>query len=123
MGSDRSSALRLRTPLCDLLGIRCPLVQAPMAGGWTMPELVSAVCEARGLGVLAGARISPERLREDIRAVRARTDQPFGVNFLLAPPQPGGGDVAAVQRFLDGIREELGLPSGGTEIALPPSPL
>jgi nitronate monooxygenase len=123
MGSDRSSALRLRTPLCDLLGIRCPLVQAPMAGGWTTPELVSAVCEAGGLGVLAGARISPERLREDIRAVRARTDQPFGVNFLLAPPQPGGGDVAAVQRFLDGIRKELGLPSGGTEIALPPSPL
>ena len=102
MGSDRSSALRLRTPLRDLLGIRCPLVQAPMAGGWTP---------------------CGERTWDLIRAVRARTDQPFGVNFLLAPPQPGGGDVAAVQRFLDGIREELGLPSGGTEIALPPSPL
>jgi nitronate monooxygenase len=123
MASDRSSVLRLRTALCDLLGIRCPLVQAPMAGGWTTPELVSAVCEAGGLGVLAGARISPERLREDIHAVRARTDRPFGVNFLLASPEPGGGDVAAVQRFLNGFREELGLPSGGTEIALPPSPL
>lgn len=124
MAWDRSSVLRLHTPLCDLLGIRCPLVQAPMAGGWTTPELVSAVCEAGGLGVLAGARISPERLREDIRAVRARTDQPFGVNFLLAPPEPGGGDVAAVQRFLNGFRDELELPSGGTtEIVLPPSPL
>src|ERR671916_2756993 len=108
MGSDRSSALRLRTPLCDLLGIRCPLVQAPMAGGWATPELVSAVCEAGGLGVLAGARVTPERLREDIREVKARTDRPFGVNFLLASPEPASGDVSTVQRFLDGFRVELG---------------
>jgi nitronate monooxygenase len=123
MGSAESFSLRLRTPLCDLLGIRYPLVQAPMAGGWTTPELVSAVCEAGGLGVLAGARVTPERLREDIRAVKARTDRPFGVNFLLAPPEPASGEASAVQRFLDGFREELGLPSGETELSLPPSPL
>ena len=123
MGSTGSFSVRLHTPLCDLLGIRYPLVQAPMAGGWTTPELVSAVCEAGGFGVLAGARVTPERLREDIRAVKARTDRPFGVNFLLAPPEPGGGEVATVQRFLDGFREELGLPPGETELALPPSPL
>ncbi len=115
--------MRLHTPLCDLLGSRYPLVQAPMAGGWTTPELVSAVCEAGGFGVLAGARVTPERLQEDIQAVKARTDRPFGVNFLLAPPEPGRGDVAAVQRFLDGFREELGLPLGKTELSLPPSPL
>lgn len=123
MGSAGSFSLQLRTPLCDLLGIRYPLVQAPMSGGWTTPELVSTVCEAGGFGVLAGARVTPERLREDIRAVKAHTDRPFGVNFLLAPPEPGGGDVASVQRFLDGFREELGLPSGETELTLPPSPL
>ena len=33
MASDRSSVLRLRTALCDLLGIRCPLVQAPLPAG------------------------------------------------------------------------------------------
>jgi nitronate monooxygenase len=123
MVSAWSSSSGLRTPLCDLLGIRYPLVQAPMAGGWTTPELVSAVCEAGGFGVLAGARVSPEKLREDIRAVKALTDRPFGVNFLLAPPEPGGGDVVAVQRFLDRFREELGLPSGETELAPPSSPL
>ena len=118
-----STHAALSTPLCDLLGIRHPLIQAPMAGGWTTPELVSAVSNAGGFGVLAGARVSPDKLREDIRAVRALTNQPFGVNFLLAPPEPGNRDVASVQRFLDRFREELGLPPGDTELALPPSPL
>jgi nitronate monooxygenase len=113
----------LRTPLCHLLGIRYPIFQAPMAGGWTTPALVSEVSNAGGLGMLAGARVSPDRLREDIRAVKARTDRPFGVNFLLAPPEPGGGDVTTVQRFLDRFREDLGLPSGDAELSLPPSPL
>ena len=54
----------LSTPLCDLLGVRYPIIQAPMAGGWTTPELVSAVSNAGGFGVLAGAGVSPERLRE-----------------------------------------------------------
>ena len=94
-----------------------------MAGGWTTPELVAAVSNAGGFGVLAGARVSPESLRAHIREVKARTDKPFGVNFLLAPPEPGGGDATAVQRFLDRFREDLGLPPGGTELALPPSPL
>jgi nitronate monooxygenase len=113
----------LNTPLCHLLGIRYPIFQAPMAGGWTTPALVSEVSNAGGLGMLAGARVSPERLREDIRAVKTRTDRPFGVNFLLAPPEPGGGDVITVQRFLDRFREELGLPSAGSELSLPSSPL
>jgi len=94
-----------------------------MAGGWTTPELVSAVSNAGGFGVLAGARVSPDKLREDIRAVRALTNKPFGVNFLLAPPEPGNRDVASVQRFLDRFREELGLPPGETDLSLPPSPL
>ena len=113
----------LSTPLCDLLGIRYPIIQAPMAGGWTTPDLVTAVCEAGGFGMLAGARVSPEKLREDIRAVRAHTDRPFGVNFLIAPPGRGNEDVESVQRFLDRFRERLDLPTGETDIAPPPSPL
>lgn len=109
--------------MCELLGVRYPLVQAPMAGGWTTPELVSAVSNAGGFGSLAGAGVPPERLREEIRAVRERTDGPFGVNFLLAPPGPGSRDVAAAQRFLDGFRGRLGLPPGETELELPPPSL
>lgn len=111
----------LSTPVCDLFGIRYPIIQAPMAGGWTTPELVAAVCNAGGLGVLAGARVSPQRLREDIRAVKELTDKPFGVNFLLAPPGEGNPDVESVRRFLDRFRERLNLPPGETVPALPPS--
>ncbi len=99
----------LVTPLCDLLNVRYPIIQAPMAGGWTTPELVSAVSNAGGFGVLAGARVAPDKLREDIRAVKALTDRPFGVNFQLAPPEAGNMDAAAVQQFLDRFRERFGL--------------
>jgi nitronate monooxygenase len=115
-----STRAALSTPLCDLLGVGYPIIQAPMAGGWTTPELVSAVSNAGGFGVLAGARVSPDKLREDIRAVRARTDRPFGVNFLLAPPEPGNRDVIAVQRFLDRFRSVFDLPPGETDLGLPP---
>lgn len=123
MNRARSFSLNLHTPLCELLGVRYSIIQAPMAGGWTTPELVSAVCEAGGFGVLAGARITPEKLREDIRAVKARTNRPFGVNFLLAPPEEGNRDTASVQRSLDRFRERLGLPAGEADFALPPSRL
>src|SRR5919201_535011 len=120
----------LHTPLCDLLGIDVPIVQAPMAGGWTTPALVAAVCNAGGLGVLAAARTSAEQLREAIRATRSLTDRPFGVNFQLAGPgpRPMHEDVAAAQRFFDRVREMLGLPTASSEsavaeLSLPPSPL
>ena len=109
----------LSTPLCDLLGVRYPIIQAPMAGGWTTPAMVSSVSHAGGFGVLAGAGVPPEQLREEIRTVRERTDKPFGVNFLLAPPEPGNRDVVAVQRFLDGFRKVFDLPPGETDLALP----
>ena len=116
MASARAS---LSTPLCDMLGVRNPLIQAPMAGGWTAPELVGAVSNAGGLGSLASAGVPPERLREDIRSVKELTDRPFAVNFLLAPPGPGSHDVAAVQRFLDRFRERFGIPPGETELEPP----
>ena len=123
MNINPSPYVELGTSLCDLLGIRYPIIQAPMAGGWTTPELVAAVSNAGGLGVLAGARISAEKLRDDIRAVKARTDRPFGVNFILARPEEGNKEVDTVQRFLDRFRRALRLPPGNTEFTLPPSPL
>ena len=123
MAPEPSGRTFVSTTLCDLLGIRYPIIQAPMAGGWTTPELVAAVSNAGGFGVLAGARVAPETLREDIQSTKALTNRPFGVNFLLAPPEPGNRDVETVQRFLDRFREELDLPPGQADLALPPSPL
>ena len=48
--------------LCKLLGIRYPIVQTGMGGGHTTPDLVSAVSNAGGLGVLGAVRMNPEQL-------------------------------------------------------------
>jgi len=74
----------LDTPLCELLGVRFPIIQAPMANN-AGPALAAAVSAAGALGSIAGATISPDELRAEIREVRAATDRPFAVN-LFAPP-------------------------------------
>ena len=65
------------TAVCDLLNINT-LLQGAMQGGGG-PELVAAVSEAGGLGVLPTFGGTEEKLRKDIEAVRRRTDKPFGV--------------------------------------------
>jgi nitronate monooxygenase len=112
----------LRTELTRLLGLRYPIVQAPMAGGLTTPDLVAEVSAAGGLGVYPGSGIPPDLLAESIAAIRARTTAPFGVNLLIAPPEPGG-DIESMQSVLDRLRADLGLPSGARDVVVPPSQL
>jgi NAD(P)H-dependent flavin oxidoreductase YrpB (nitropropane dioxygenase family) len=72
----------LRTPFCSLVGCDLPIVQAPI-GSATTVELVAAVCEAGGLGVLAGSWLELDELRAEIASVRAATPRPFAVNLVL----------------------------------------
>ncbi len=69
------------TVVCDLLGIRYPVLQGAMQGGGGV-ELVAAVSEAGGLGVLPTFGGTDQKLRADIAAVRERTVKPFGVNIM-----------------------------------------
>jgi NAD(P)H-dependent flavin oxidoreductase YrpB (nitropropane dioxygenase family) len=73
----------IHTPVCDLLGIRHPIVLGGMAGGHTSAPLVAAVSNAGGLGTFGLGRTAPEQVPQEIAAIRERTDAPFGVNFLL----------------------------------------
>jgi nitronate monooxygenase len=59
---------------------KIPLIQAPMAGAQG-PDLAIAVCRAGGLGSLPSAMLTPDLLREQIAAVRGKTEAPFNVNF------------------------------------------
>jgi nitronate monooxygenase len=62
----------LRTALTERLGLRHPIVQAPM-GGVSGPELVDAVSAAGALGMLtAGPKTGADALRADIGAARGR---------------------------------------------------
>ncbi|EFB72891.1 Nitronate monooxygenase [Providencia rustigianii] len=69
------------------LGLRYPIIQAPMAGVST-PSLAAAVSEAGGLGSLGLGASTVEQARTMMTATKALTDQPFNVNvFCHRPPQ------------------------------------
>ncbi|MCR5873312.1 nitronate monooxygenase family protein [Phenylobacterium sp. J426] len=78
--------MTLHTELCDLLGIRHPVMLAGM-GGVSYAELAAAVSNAGGYGVLGMAGKGPEFIREQMRQVRKLTDKPFGVDLLAASPE------------------------------------
>lgn len=87
---------KLHTPLCDRLGIEVPIISAgmgPIAG----PDLVAAVSNAGGLGVLGCTSMSADEVRAVIRRTRELTDRPFGVDLILpARIEQGGVSVGAV---------------------------
>jgi NAD(P)H-dependent flavin oxidoreductase YrpB (nitropropane dioxygenase family) len=89
----------LHTELCDLCGIRVPVVQTGM--GWVAgPRLTAATANAGGLGILAAGTMDFEQLRAAIAETRSRTDAPFGVNLRSDAP-----DAAARCELL--IREDV----------------
>jgi len=100
-----------QTPLTELIGIRYPIIQAPMAGVGITADFVAAVSNAGGLGSFAAAMLPPDAIRQGIAEVRARTTKPFNVNmFVLEPPSASAEEVRAALELLRPIREELGLP-------------
>ena len=93
------------------LGIKHPIIQAPMAGGPATPELVAAVSNAGALGSLGSAYSTPEQIAADIKKIRALTDKPFNVNLFAggyAPESPV--DAAPMLALLAEIHELLHLP-------------
>jgi len=76
---------KLHTRLCDMLEIEYPILLAGMGsmGKATPPALVAAVSNTGGMGVIGGAGLEPETIRQKIRETRALTDRPIGVDLLL----------------------------------------
>jgi nitronate monooxygenase len=103
------------TPLCRQLGIEVPIIQAPMAGGPTTPELVAAVCEAGALGSFGFAYTQPEAMQHTAEVVRARTAKPFGVNIFLSD-NAGAIEASEQRAALDALGpyfDELGVKRPG----------
>ncbi len=72
----------MRTPVCELLGIEQPIVQAPMSA---VPQLAAAVSDAGALGMLALTWSTPAG--DPVRETAALTDRPFGGNLILNSDQ------------------------------------
>lgn len=73
------------TEICDLLGIKYPIIQGGMAWVATA-ELAAAVSNAGGLGIIGAGNMPPERLREEIFKVKQLTNKPYGVNVYFMSP-------------------------------------
>lgn len=86
-----------RNRLCQLLGIRYPVIQGGMiwCSGW---RLASSVANEGGLGIIGAGSMYPDVFREHIRKCRNATDKPFGVNLPLL--------YADIGQLIDIIREE-----------------
>ena len=99
----------LRTKMTELFGIQHPIMLAGM--NWiTEPKLVSAVCNAGGLGILAIARCNPKETRENIKQVRDMTDKPFGINQFLIGPGAKENIAVAIEEKVPIINYSLGKP-------------
>ncbi len=88
----------------DLRQLTVPIVQAPLGGGISTPELAAAVARAGALGFLAAGYKTAAAVRDDIAALRALSDAPFGVNIFAPPAVPP--DAAALERYARSLRPE-----------------
>jgi len=71
--------------ICKVLGIKYPIIQGAMA--WISDaDLVAAVSNAGGLGVLATGHLDGEGCRQEIRRLKGMTDKPYAVNVMLLSP-------------------------------------
>ena len=80
-----------RHPLCQRLGLKHPIIKAPMAGGADSPQLIAAVGNAGGMGMIGAAYLRPEQLHNDITTLQGLSDKPFGINLFVPesiPPRP-----------------------------------
>jgi nitronate monooxygenase len=100
--------------LCTRLGIVHPIIQAPMGGGASSPQLVAAVSNAGGLGSLAAAYLSPQQIRDGIAEVRRLTDKSFNVNLFAGgySGEDGAGatDASTMLAILRRHHLALGMP-------------
>ncbi|WP_458243702.1 nitronate monooxygenase [Streptomyces sp. MAI_2237] len=97
-----------------------PIVQAPMAGGVSVPHLAQAVSEAGGLGFLAAGYKTADGMYQEIKQLRGLTKRPFGVNLFM--PQPDHTDRSAVEVYAHQLageaawyEVELGDPDSGRD--------
>lgn len=106
--------------LLNLLGIEHPIIQGPIGGGPSTPELVAAVSNAGGLGSLGAAYLTPEQIGDAIRRIRALTSRPFNVNLFAGGWSMGQAfNAEPMLELLGEVHEKLGLPAPAAPTPVP----
>jgi nitronate monooxygenase len=89
----------------ELAGTEHPIVQAPMAGAGGVALCLAAI-EGGALGSLPCGMLSPDQVRDQVAAVRARTDRPFSLNF-FCHRMPEGVDDSEWRNLLQAYYDEF----------------
>lgn len=102
-------------PVCQLFNIKYPIIQGGMVwcSGW---ELVSAVSNAGGLGLIGAGSMSPEILREHILKTKKNTNLPFGVNLPLLRKDIADLIKVVIEEKVDIVFTSAGNPKTWTSI-------
>jgi nitronate monooxygenase len=66
--------------------LNLPIIQAPMAGGVTTPQLVAAVANQGGVGSFGFAYSAPEKIHADLVTAQSLTSGPINANFFIFSP-------------------------------------
>ncbi|KHK99959.1 2-nitropropane dioxygenase [Microbacterium mangrovi] len=103
--------------LPDSLGVRLPIVAAPMAGGPTTVALAASVAAAGGLPFLAAGYKTPDAVADEIRRLEA-VGSPFGVNvFVPSGPDADGAAFRAYAAELQPEADAHGVPLNPVPVA------
>jgi nitronate monooxygenase len=96
--------------ILDILKIKYPLIQAPMALS-DSPKLVAAVSNKGGLGSLGAATFSPQEIRSKVQEIRALTNKPFAINLFAPTPVKAYSDeeIQKAVKSLNYFRQKLGI--------------
>jgi nitronate monooxygenase len=95
----------------ERLGVKHPVLLAPLGGGPGTPELAAAVSNAGGFGSIGAAYLTPGEITEAVRRTRALTDRPFSINlFMGVRDERTSVEPGPMLELLGEIHKELGLP-------------
>ncbi|MCP4666432.1 MAG: nitronate monooxygenase, partial [Deltaproteobacteria bacterium] len=96
--------------ISELIGSKYPLIQGAM-GVICNPEMVAAVSDAGGYGLLATAFLNdPDKLKKQVEAVKKLTDKPFGANLMAVNPKSIEFAEILAQAGIEAVTTSAGSP-------------
>lgn len=89
------------------LDLDIPIIQAPMAGGITSPELVAAVSNTGALGSVGAGYMTPDDIRTTIRSIKSLTNKPYNINLFVPETPESAADPSSMIQALKALWREM----------------
>ncbi len=87
--------------------LNVPIIQAPMAGGITSPELVAAVSNAGALGSMGAGYMAPGDIQKTIKSIKSLTNKPYNINLFVPETVESSSDPTSMIQALKLLWKEM----------------